>query len=132
MELIVNSPAYFTIEYGVNDEVYKYSQRLYKYFKDKNYSPTLERFGICPIAAPKEMYYKGLWEQSLSVLSGGAVASAFVRMDFKKYYDASDDEKIEMIKEVILKATKKVKSRVKFDYNKFYDDLNKFDYKECM
>lgn len=41
MELNINSPAYFTNHYGVDDEVYRYCQNLHNYFKTKEYSETL-------------------------------------------------------------------------------------------
>ena len=53
MELNINSPAYFTNHYGVDDEVYRYCQNLHNYFKTKEYSETLTIIGITPIVAPK-------------------------------------------------------------------------------
>ena len=41
MELNINSPAYFTNYYGVDDEVYSYCQNLHNFFKTKEYSETL-------------------------------------------------------------------------------------------
>ena len=52
MELNINSPAYFTNHYGVDDEVYRYCQNLHNYFKTKEYSETLTIIGITPIVAP--------------------------------------------------------------------------------
>ena len=62
MELNINSPAYFTNHYGVDDEVYRYCQNLHNYFKTKEYSETLTIIGITPIVAPKEVYNQGLWK----------------------------------------------------------------------
>ena len=42
MNLNINSPAYFTQQYGVDDDVYRYCQKCYKYFKDKEYSEVLK------------------------------------------------------------------------------------------
>lgn len=36
MELNINSPVYFKDHYGIDDEVYKFCQRAYLFFKDKN------------------------------------------------------------------------------------------------
>lgn len=38
MELNINSPAYFTNVYGIDDEVYKYCQTLHVFFREKEYS----------------------------------------------------------------------------------------------
>ena len=56
MELNVNSPAYFTQHYGVDDEVYRFCQTVRLYFIDREYSDTLHTIGIVPIAAPQELY----------------------------------------------------------------------------
>ena len=37
MELNINSPVYFKDHYGIDDEVYKFCQRAYLFFKDKKY-----------------------------------------------------------------------------------------------
>ena len=52
-----------------------------------------------------------------------------IRMDFESYYQADSNGKIELIKEMILKAVKKIKSKGKFDLERFRDDLlNYSDY----
>ena len=46
-----------------------------------------------------------------------------VRMDFESYYNADSDGKIQLIKEMLIKAIKKVKTKGKFDLEKFKEDL---------
>ncbi len=60
MELNINSPAYFTDHYDINEDVYRYCQQLHDFFKDKEYSLTMTIIGITPIIAPKEIYGQGL------------------------------------------------------------------------
>lgn len=55
MELNINSPVYYKEHYGIDNEVYRFCQRAYLYFKDKNYSSTLQIIGIVPIVAPQEV-----------------------------------------------------------------------------
>ena len=55
MELNINSPVYFKDHYGIDDEVYKFCQRAYLFFKDKKYSNTLQIIGIVPIVEPQEI-----------------------------------------------------------------------------
>ena len=69
MELNINSPAYFTNHYGVDDEVYRYCRNLHNYFKTKEYSETLTIIGITPIVAPKEVYNQGLWKEKVQIVS---------------------------------------------------------------
>ena len=93
VELNVNSPAYFTDHYGVDDEVYNFCRRLRENVKEKEYSEVLHTIGIMPIAAPEE------------------------------YYHADSYEKIQIMRETILAAVKKVKTRGKFDYDRFKQDV---------
>lgn len=55
MELNINSPVYYKEHYGIDNEVYRFCQRAYLYFKDKKYSNTLQIIGIVPIVAPQEV-----------------------------------------------------------------------------
>lgn len=59
LDLSINSPSYFTQQYGVNDSVYRYCQKCYEYFKNKEYSEVLKTIGICPQCAPKGLYQEG-------------------------------------------------------------------------
>ena len=47
-------------------------------------------------------------------------------MDFESYYEADSNGKIELIREMTVKAVKKVKSKGKFDWERFRDDLMNF------
>ncbi|WP_180994710.1 hypothetical protein [Clostridium sp. chh4-2] len=53
MELNINSPAYFTEHFGVDDEVYRFCQKAYIFFKGKEYSDILHIIGIVPVVAPQ-------------------------------------------------------------------------------
>lgn len=123
MELNINSPAYFSEHYGVDDEVYRFCQKLYAHFKGKEYSETLYLIGITPIAAPQELYDRGAWKEFVRLVDNKSCAIISVRMNFEEYYNANNTEKIILIKDLILSAVKKIKSKGKFDYNKFAEDL---------
>ncbi|MDE6469638.1 MAG: hypothetical protein K2L19_01265 [Eubacterium sp.] len=124
MELNVNSPAYFSQNYGVDEDVYSFCQKLYLYFKDKEYSDTLHIIGIIPVVAPREIYEKGLWKERIEMIGNKSCAIITIQMDFDKYYSADGSERILLIKEMILKAVKKIKSKGKFDFEKFEKDFN--------
>ena len=123
MELNINSPAYFKEHYGIDDEVYKFCQKAYVFFKDKEYSNTIHIIGIVPVVAPKEIYDSGKWKESTKFLCNKSIASIVIRMDFENYYKADSLGKVEQTKEIILTAVKRIKSKGKFDYDKFREDL---------
>ncbi len=124
MELNVNSPAYFKDHFGIDDEVYNFFQKAYQFFLDKEYSDTLHIIGITPIVAPQELYENGAWEESVRLVGNKSCAIISARMDFEEYYKADSVKRICLIKSLVLKFAKKVKSRVRFDYEKFEQDFN--------
>lgn len=123
MELNVNSPAYFTDHYGIDDEVYRYCQCLYDFFQTKNYSEEMEIVGIVPVAAPEEIYSSGKWKESLRVIDNGKCISAFIHIEFDRYYNADSKGKILLTKEIIVEVLKRARKRVIFDRKRFIDDL---------
>lgn len=122
MELNINSPAYFTQQYGVNERVYWYCKKCHEYFKDKEYSETLRIIGICPQCAPKDLYQQGKWKEKVRLIGNGSCASIDIRIDFDQYYNVTDEGKV-IIRNTIMKAVKKVKAKGKFDYESFCRDL---------
>ena len=123
MELNINSPAYYTSQYGVNDAVYDYCQNLYLYFKNKEYSNTLHTIGIIPIIAPRKMYDEGLWKEKVQFINSKTCAMISIRLDYEQYYKANDQEKIKMMELMLIKAIKKIKNKGKLDTNQFIEDL---------
>ena len=123
MELNINSPVYFKEQYGVDDEVYRFCQKAYLFFKDKEYSDTLHTIGIVPVVAPKELCDNGLWKDSTRFLCNKQTVSIVIKMDFESYYKADSFGKVEKTKEMILTAVKRIKSKGKFDYDRFKEDF---------
>lgn len=126
MELNINSPAYFTDHYGIDEEVYKYCQQLHDFFRTREYSESMNIIGITPVIAPKEIYDQGMWKKKVQVVGLGSCAIIDIRMDFDNYYNADSNGKIELIQQMIIRAVRKIKSKGKFDWEKFRDDLLKY------
>lgn len=123
MELNINSPAYFKDLYGVDDEVYNFFQKAYKFFLDKEYSDTLQIVGIAPFAVPQEILNSGEWKESIRLINNKSCAIVAVKIDFDEYYNADGKRRIVLIKKAILKSVKKINAKTTFDYQKFKTDL---------
>lgn len=123
MELNINSPVYYKEHYGIDNEVYRFCQRAYLFFKDKKYSNTLQIIGIVPIVAPQEIAVGGNYKEKVKFLCNKSVASIEIKMDFDNYHNADSIERIEQTKEMILKALKRIITKVDFDYDRFKEDL---------
>ncbi|MDE7342099.1 MAG: hypothetical protein K2N80_16340 [Lachnospiraceae bacterium] len=123
MELNVNSPAYFKEQYGVDDVVYRFCQKAYLFFRDREYSDTLHIIGIVPVVAPQELYDRGAWKENIRFLDNKSVVSVVIRMDFENYYHADSMGKLVQTKEMVLTAMKRIRAKGKFDYEKFKEDF---------
>ena len=64
MDLNINSPAYYTKEFGVEDEIYWFCRELSCFVKEKKYNDVITTIGLVPIIAPKEEIEKGLWKET--------------------------------------------------------------------
>lgn len=68
MELNINSPVYYKDHYGIDNEVYRFTQRTQLFFKEKEYSNTLQIIGFVPIIAPQEVYAAGNYKERVKFL----------------------------------------------------------------
>ena len=123
MELNINSPVYYKNHYGIDNAVYRFTQRSQLFFKEKKYSNTLQIIGIVPIIAPQEVYAAGNYKERVKFLCGKSVASVEIRVDFDAYHNAGSSGKIALTKDMLLTAAKRIKTKVDFDYDRFKDDL---------
>ena len=80
MELNINSPSYYKDQYGIDDDIYRFCQQLYLFFKDKEYSDILKTVGIVPVLAPAESYERGEWGEKIKMLGNNSVASIYIRI----------------------------------------------------
>lgn len=123
MELNINSPVYYKDHYEIDNEVYRFCQRAYLFFKDKKYSNTLQTIGIVPIVAPQVIVNGENYKEKVKFLCNKSVASIEIKMDFDNYHNADSIERIEQTKEMILTAVKRIITKVNFNYDRFKDDL---------
>ncbi len=126
MELNINSPAYYTNVYGVDDEIYWMCRELSQYLKDKDYSEKIKIVGIVPIIAPEEEIEKGLWKETKKLELKYGFASLSLHVNYSKYVDADINRKKGMIINNILKSINAIKSKAKFDYKSFETDMKEF------
>ncbi|MCQ5134553.1 hypothetical protein NE541_16165, partial [Coprococcus eutactus] len=54
MEININSPQYYTYDFGIDDDIYNVCQDIHEYFKNKCYRVSIDIVGIIPIIAPME------------------------------------------------------------------------------
>lgn len=123
MELNINSPEYYSREYGVDDEVYWMCRGISNYVKEKQYSEVIATIGIVPIIAPKEIIESGLCKEILRYDLKYKLVHVSKQMDFNEYVSADIETKKTLIVKNILKSVNAIKKKGKFDYATFERDL---------
>ena len=123
MQLNINSPAYFTKQYGVIDEIYKMCREISKYVENKQYSNIVNTIGITPIIAPKDIIEQGFFKQEKKCDIRYGFASVSLWIDYDEFLQSDLINKQIMIVKNILDPIKVIARKAKIDYEKFYDDI---------
>ena len=126
MELNINSPSYFTSQYGVIDEIYDMCREIRYWVKDKHYSPVVDIVGIVPNIAPKEVIDSGLCKETKKCETKAGFASVCLQIDYETYVDADIDEKKKLIIYNVLASVKAIHSRAKIDFTAFSKDIMQY------
>ena len=111
MELNINSPSYFTKQYGVIDEIYSMCRGISKHVENKQYSDLVDIVGITPIIAPKDIIEQGLFKQEKKCDIKYGFASVSLWIDYDEYLKADITDKQIMI------------VKAKIDYKQFCEDI---------
>lgn len=123
MILNINSPAYYTNVFGVDDAVNDYFKKLPDFFRDKNYGQTVNTIGIVPIIAPKNEIEKGLWKEYCKVDVKYDYASISLQIDYDNYIGANEKGKIELLRDNIDKSINKISRKANINYIAFMEDI---------
>ena len=123
MELNINSPSYFTREYGVIDEIYDMCREIRYWVKDKHYCSVVDIVGIVPIIAPKEVIDGGSYKEVKKCEAKAGFVSVSLQIDYEAYVNADIDEKKRLIVNNVLASVKAIHSRAKIDYAAFSKDI---------
>ena len=126
MDLNINSPAYYTKIFGVEDEIYWFCRELSSFVKEKNYSAIITTIGIVPIIAPKEELEKGLWKETKKCDTKYGFASISLQIDYEKYVEANVNEKKALMIKNIVESVKVIKAKGKIDFEHFKEDMKSF------
>lgn len=126
MDLNINSPSYYTQEYGVDNDIYWMCRELSNYVKEKKYSDTISIIGIVPIIAPVSVIEKGQCKAHKKCEPQYGFASVSLQIDYEEYIKADTANKKRLIVDNILSSVKAVSQKGKIDYNLFAEDVRNF------
>jgi len=128
MELNINSPAYYTNNYGIDDEIYRMCNEIYLFMKSRNYSDIVTMIGIIPVVAPKELTDNSSWEESIKVKKSIGLVIVYKHIDYDKYKNGTIEQRKKLTIKCILEAILMIKKKpgTKFNAKQFEIDLLNF------
>lgn len=125
MNLFINSPSYYTAEYGVCDEIYQMCSLLSKKIDIKKYTNSIDTIGITPIIAPKNILDIGEHQEVKKISLTYRFAGVSLISDYDNYLNADISGKKDIMMDNILRSLYVVKKalRENFDYDKIKEDI---------
>lgn len=126
MRLNINSPAYFTQNYGVDDDIYNLCKQIRLFLNDKDYSEVVDTIGITPLVVPQKILDEGKWRQIIQYDLKYKIVIVKKHIDFEEYLNASIEERKLLIFQNILDSVKSIHKKSKLDYKRYEADLVEF------
>ena len=125
MNLFINSPVYYTQEYGIVDEVYKMCLDISKCIDIKLYTDSIDTIGITPIIAPISVLNSEGHREVSFISLAYRMANISLVSDYYSFCNADIDVKKHIIIENVLLSLKVIKKKLKnnFDYERIEQDI---------
>lgn len=108
MQININSSAYYSKEYGIDDEVYWMCREISRFMKDKIYSEKIDTVSIVPIVVSKELTDKGLWKEELKYNMKFRLAYISKQIKFHKYKNSDIDVRKKLIIKNVFDSIKSI------------------------
>ena len=126
MNLFINSPAYYTQQYGVIDSVYKMCNVISRNVDVSRYTSLIDTIGIVPIIAPAHIINQGLCKEVKRVSLPYRMAHISLRMDFDFFFSAGEKEKEALILKNIFESLDIVKKKLgkEFKVDEMKNDIH--------
>lgn len=123
MDLNINSPMYYTKQFGIIDEIYDMCQNIQRIVKEKTYSPIINIVGVTPIIAPYDILDAGLFKEMIKCEVKYGFASVSLQIDYEEYVNADIDKKKKLMIDNILKSIKSIHKKAKINFIEFETDI---------
>ena len=124
INLFINSPSYYTEEYGVMDDIYNLCKLISDRIDITLYTDALDTIGITPIIAPKQVLDSGCMEVKM-ISMRYRMANISLYCDYNNFIKADLALKKVMIAENIINSLYVIKKRLKnkFNYTQIVNDI---------
>ena len=127
MNFYINSPSYYTQEFGIIDEIYHLCRMISKNIDITLYTDALDTIGMTPIVAPQFVLDAGKCKEVKHISLAYRMASISLRSDYLKYLESDLTGKKQMILDNIFRSLEVIKKRLrnKFCYDRMVQDIKK-------
>lgn len=127
MNLFINSPSYYTREYGVIDEIYSFCNNISRNIDITCYTQCLDTIGIVPMIAPESVLTDLGWKKRTYISLTYRMADISLSSSFENYHLGDLEMKKKIMLENILASLKVVKKKLgtNFDYEGIERDIKK-------
>lgn len=124
INLFINSPSYYTEEYGVMDDIYSLCKLISDRIDITLYTDALDTIGITPIIAPKQVLDSGCKEVKM-ISMRYRMANISLYCDYNNFIKADLALKKVMIVENIIDSLYVIKKSLKnkFNYTQIVNDI---------
>lgn len=126
MNLNINSPMYYTKQFGIIDEIYDMCQNIQRIVKEKTYSPIINIVGVTPIIAPYDTLDSGLFKEIIKCEVKYGFASVSLQIDYEEYVNSDIDKKKKLMIDNILKSIISIHKKTKINFIEFETDIVRF------
>lgn len=126
MDLNINSPMYYTNQFGVIDEIYDMCKDIRNMAKGKTYSSVINIVGITPIIAPYDILSTGLYKETKRCELKAGFASVSLQIDYEEFVRANIKQKKKLIIKNILTSMKSIHKKAKINYIDFEADVMQY------
>ena len=126
MDLNINSPVYYTQQFGVIDEIYDMCKEIRIMAKGKNYSSVINIVGITPIIAPYDIISTGSFKEMKKCELKAGFASVSLQMDYEEFICADIKQKKKLIINNILTSMRSIHKISKINYIDFEADVMQY------
>lgn len=125
MNLFINSPSYYTREYGVDSEIYAFCNHISRNIDITKYTSSLDTIGVVPIIAPKNVLNELRWKNRTHISLTYRMADISISSDFEAYDRGNLQCKKKIITDNLFESLKIVKKKLRenFDYEEMKKDI---------
>ena len=125
MNIYINSPSYYTEEFGIIQDVYDMCNYISRNIDIKKYTSIIDTVGITPIIAPSQVIEQNEMKEIKYISKTYRMANIALFVDYLQYVDGDVYKKKRIILDNILSSLKCLKNKLKnsFDYDMLYSDV---------